>query len=168
MWQAVSQHVCMTEFGRESRPSSVKFSRARRPQHSSLFRKQKKKHVNTRGGMCLHTNTNRNSCVHADTHTRRHNKMQTHLHTLSLIPYLNPNTCTSRLAIIHAGSPSRVLHCSTFPRWSCRGEGGAHRVDNIKQTQTHKVCSMLGNIRTHRSMQPYTHTNRRLCVSVIK
>lgn len=36
------------------------------------------------------------------------------MHSLSLIPCSNLYTCTNRIAITHAPTPSRVLHCSTL------------------------------------------------------
>ncbi len=123
----------------------------------------------------------------------KHTRMPSH--TLSFIPPSHLHTCATRIAITHAPSPSRVLHCSTFPQLEPERRGFIRpasppphhtHTQNAKirtaintYTQTHAQQPAGKQIRarkhtqsrtTHRQIRSlgYARTNTTACVCVWK
>lgn len=102
------------------------------------------------------------------------------MHSLSLIPCSNLYTCANRIAITHAPTPSRVLHCSTFSLLELENRGLIGPKDLITHgggTNVIGVHQELGqtwahsNTHTHTVMQrtrrplsvTQKHTSRQAC-----
>lgn len=80
------------------------------------------------------------------------------MHSLSLIPCSNLYTCANRIAITHAPTPSRVLHCSTFSLLELENRGLIGPKDLI----THGGGANV--IGVHQELgQKWTHSNTQSC-----
>lgn len=82
------------------------------------------------------------------------------MHSLSLIPCSNLYTCANRIAITHAPTPSRVLHCSTFSLLELENRGLIGPKDLITHGGGANVIGVhqeLGQTWAHSNTHTHSH-----------